>query len=1077
MDYIDLVSLLKAYNGSIKNVRVFGKVVSRLKRPTNLQPNIVEEAGGMFVRVEVFAIDLSYIESYLRDYGYKAPDNIYMVNGSLVTYLVQGNHKFPDWYEIEGTLRSGKKGVFNYMCMYNFKKDDSTWHLNGSRYCDINQNTWIDDSICHLYINKCRDTNVICQPDEVKLLQPFFATDRSEIKPTSLAGEMQKYQNNVEITNVTSKFTSKFKKCNRRRIEPKSDVVKKVEDIVKQSKSATYAFISSLKTDYYDSDYCTSYVKDIIDAINVNFRNKPVPEALTGRAIVKKYLSNYKGLDESYLGRTVGEYLLDIFQEIGCFMKFQDEVNADGKAWKVCRQAFGNPEKFYAGVLAVLLGVSQDEMFSMQETCELNELSFSMILNENPYLLQIICGTSFETIEYIALALGKSNDSSLTKYRNIALINAYITDSNQSNTVFRKDSLERSTLGITLTKAKYDSVRANGHYFSKVVFANINNYIRRINSNCYDYRAFKYDYDSKGYVQQIPRAEVNTAISDYVEVGLGVSYDNLITSTKLAEKEVFVYNFMYDLGEKETGYNSEDIDKYIKEYEDEIGFKLEPEQVQAVHLLEVMAGAVAGSAGSGKTTTSNCMVYVLEHLEPNISMKFATPTGKAAKRMQEVVKRPVKTMNSMFKVGEVSDNLFDSDDLSTDYTDTVYFFDENAMVTIDLLYSVLKCISYGSRIYLFGDFNQLPPIGKGLPFKNLLRFLPCVFLSVSKRAKDGSNITNVSNIINDYSESSNWKDIPSGQDFFLLPCNEDTIKDSCVALVRHYLGKETDNDKALLNKMFNGVTLPERDDLTPDDIQVVSPIGKATYSWGTFQMNRVLQPIFNNTRGYKNTFVNQKVEGGGFSKFVLGDRVIHSKNMYSMQWYSTYKNGDFTKMYGYGICNGDVGKIVAFYPAQSCTFNKEVGSAPDDFEYPDNLRNDETFDGANDYFIVVEYFDYMSDSNFYILYRCTENSFSNNIGISLRGEDLDLIQLFYAGTVHKLQGSQAKLIINLLGVVNFNGFITRNMCYTGVTRAEWLEFMIGSVGNERTSQLSRARCVVAGEDIMTLGEVFCEGVE
>ena len=197
MDYIDLVSLLKAYNGSIKNVRVFGKVVSRLKRPTNLQPNIVEEAGGMFVRVEVFAIDLSYIESYLRDYGYKAPDNIYMVNGSLVTYLVQGNHKFPDWYEIEGTLRSGKKGVFNYMCMYNFKKDDSTWHLNGSRYCDINQNTWIDDSICHLYINKCRDTNVICQPDEVKLLQPFFATDRSEIKPTSLAGEMQKYQNNV----------------------------------------------------------------------------------------------------------------------------------------------------------------------------------------------------------------------------------------------------------------------------------------------------------------------------------------------------------------------------------------------------------------------------------------------------------------------------------------------------------------------------------------------------------------------------------------------------------------------------------------------------------------------------------------------------------------------------------------------------------------------------------------------------------------------------------------------------------------------------------------------------------------
>ena len=212
MDYIDLVSLLKAYNGTIKNVKVYGKVVSRLKRPVNIQQGVVEESGGMYVKVDAFAIDLSYIESYLRDCGYTAPDNIYMVNGSFITYLVQGNHKFPDWYEISGTLRAGKKGVYNYMCIYNFKKDDSSWQLNSAHYSDIYQDSWTSDSICRLYIEKCKNTNELCQPDEVKQLQPFYATDRSEIKPTSLAGQMQKYQNDVEITNVSGKFKSAFTK-------------------------------------------------------------------------------------------------------------------------------------------------------------------------------------------------------------------------------------------------------------------------------------------------------------------------------------------------------------------------------------------------------------------------------------------------------------------------------------------------------------------------------------------------------------------------------------------------------------------------------------------------------------------------------------------------------------------------------------------------------------------------------------------------------------------------------------------------------------------------------------------------
>lgn len=1074
MDYIDLVSLLRAYNGSIQNVKVYGKIVEKLDRPDNIDKGVVLESGGIFVRVQVFAVNLGYIDSYLRNYNYKTKDNIYMVNGDIITYVVKGNKKFPDWYTLEGTLRSGKRGVFDFMSLFKYRKDGNTWYLDGTRLLDIEPEDFDENGRCRVYLGDCRDTNNVSHPKEVYALPRFDAVMKS-IRANSLAGSLDKYTNNVPAPVPSTKFISKFKKENRDEIKEYSKVAKDLVDILKKSKSTRGSFISKLKIDYYDSDYCTCYVKDIVDAISCNFRHKPMNEAMTGRAIVKNYLSNFKGIDKNYLGRTVGEYILDIFDEICCFIKWQDEVNIDGDAWKVCRNAFGDPEMFYAGVIGVLLGVSHNKMMELYSVCKSNELSFSTILNENPYLLQVICDTNFTDIEYLATCLRLSDKAELKSFRNIALINSYINDSTQSNTVFTVDMLERSNMGIKLTQAKYESLKATGSILSKVVRANICSYIKNYVSDCYSSSNYTYDSSSRAYVLSLSKGEISQAIKDYVDVGLGIKFENYVTSCSLAEKELFVYQYLYDRGNTPTGYPNDLIDKYINEYEDLIGFKLEPEQRQAVHLIKYKAGIVAGSAGSGKTTTSNCVVYVLEKLD-KVSIKFATPTGKAAKRMQEVVQRPVKTMNSMFKIGATSSSILHNEDYSNQGDEIVYLFDENGMVTIDLLYSVLCRTGSDCSFYLFGDFNQLPPIGKGLPFKNLLRFLPCVFLTVSKRAAEGSNITNVSDIINNYSNVNNWRELPSGKDLFLIPCNEDRIKDYCLAFVRHYLGNATIEDNNLLNRSVGLSNLPVIDNLTPDDIQVVSPIGKATYTWGTLRMNTLLQPIFNTTRGYNNTYVNQKTEDGGYSKFVLNDRVIHTENMYSMQWYASYSNGHFDKRYGYGVCNGDVGKIVAFYPANSCTFGNEIDIMPDDFEYPETLRDDSTFNGDRDYFVVVEYFDYMSDSNFYIIYRATENLFRNNLGISLKGEDLDKIQLFYAGTIHKLQGSQAKLVINLLGSVNFSGFISRNMCYTGVTRAEKAEFFIGSVGNERTSQLSRARCIVAGENIMTLGEIFYEEV-
>jgi ATP-dependent exoDNAse (exonuclease V) alpha subunit len=352
--------------------------------------------------------------------------------------------------------------------------------------------------------------------------------------------------------------------------------------------------------------------------------------------------------------------------------------------------------------------------------------------------------------------------------------------------------------------------------------------------------------------------------------------------------------------------------------------------------------------------------------------------------------------------------------------------------------------------------------------------MPCVFLDVSKRAAEGSNITASSNIINDYSLNSNWRQLESKDDFFLLKCNSSKIQQVVYDLCAYYLKRKTADQVSYLSQYLGIEKLPEVEDLTPDDIQVVTPLQKETYTWGSSKLNEILQPLFNKTKGYNYTFIYQTSSKMKGRSFIINDRVIHTEtNMYSMQWYSSYEDGIFQKVYGCGICNGEVGKIVSFISADDCTFYDEVDDKPDNFKYPENLRQDKSWKGDGRWFVVVEYYDYISEKKIYILYRAEENiEVQSNRGVVLKGEDLSKLNLFYAGTVHKLQGSQAKLIICPLDTVTYRGFITRQMVYTMITRGEKLVYCVGSVGNEQGSMLSKARQDIASKNTKTLGELF-----
>jgi len=157
--------------------------------------------------------------------------------------------------------------------------------------------------------------------------------------------------------------------------------------------------------------------------------------------------------------------------------------------------------------------------------------------------------------------------------------------------------------------------------------------------------------------------------------------------------------------------------------------KLDPSQERAVELVRTARiGIVTGGPGTGKTT---CLRAALGFLDADrITYRLASPTGKAAKRLQEATGREASTIH----------RLLTSLPYATRAPDLVVV-DEASMIDIELFARLVSSISPSrTRLILVGDANQLPPVGPGRPFSDFVswRGLPMVRLEVLHRSAQES---------------------------------------------------------------------------------------------------------------------------------------------------------------------------------------------------------------------------------------------------------------------------------------------------------------------------------------------------
>ncbi|MEK7070218.1 MAG: AAA family ATPase [Patescibacteria group bacterium] len=165
------------------------------------------------------------------------------------------------------------------------------------------------------------------------------------------------------------------------------------------------------------------------------------------------------------------------------------------------------------------------------------------------------------------------------------------------------------------------------------------------------------------------------------------------------------------------------------EYEYEVPIHLTSSQVDGVReVLSSPISIITGPAGSGKSTLLKVIVDILDsNYTPYVLASF---TGKAVSRIQNIVKRRdrIMTLHRLLTMRELKFKYL--------------IIDEASMVTTDLIYNVIKTFGTGFKLSLFGDPNQLPPIGPGSAFEELIKCgkIPRVHLDIVHRQNASGDV-------------------------------------------------------------------------------------------------------------------------------------------------------------------------------------------------------------------------------------------------------------------------------------------------------------------------------------------------
>jgi exodeoxyribonuclease V alpha subunit len=129
---------------------------------------------------------------------------------------------------------------------------------------------------------------------------------------------------------------------------------------------------------------------------------------------------------------------------------------------------------------------------------------------------------------------------------------------------------------------------------------------------------------------------------------------------------------------------------------------------------------LTGGPGTGKTTVIRGILAAFGKLGMRVTL--AAPTGRAAKRMTELCECEAKTLHRMLEVthDESSFGVYFARNEKKLLETDVLIIDEMSMVDVTLMEATLRALPAHAKLILVGDADQLPSVGAGNVFKDLL---------------------------------------------------------------------------------------------------------------------------------------------------------------------------------------------------------------------------------------------------------------------------------------------------------------------------------------------------------------------
>lgn len=328
----------------------------------------------------------------------------------------------------------------------------------------------------------------------------------------------------------------------------------------------------------------------------------------------------------------------------------------------------------------------------------------------------------------------------------------------------------------------------------------------------------------------------------------------------------------------------ETIEKRLEQIQASESIELDEMQQQAV-LEAVNSGLliITGGPGTGKTTTINTIIQYFEM--EGMEIQLAAPTGRAAKRMTEATGYEARTIHRMLELTgmpgekEVTGMHFERNEENPLDADVI-IIDEMSMVDINLLHSLLKAITVGTRLILVGDVNQLPSVGPGNVLRDIIdsgQFNVVKLTKIFRQAAESDIIVNAHRI-NDGLQIPLGK--PSKDFLFIKRDTPDAIISAMITLVQK--------------------KLPDYVHADPMEIQIMTPMRKGAL--GVERLNQILQSFLNPPDKKK---AEKELNG---TIWRIGDKVMQIKNNYQMEWEIRNRYGIPVDK-GMGVFNGDIGRI------------------------------------------------------------------------------------------------------------------------------------------------------------------------